>query len=67
MIRQYSIVRHEDGTEERFAPYANIGYTSFIKKGLSKGKVIVTDHTIDEYEVTIDNRGYAIKVDNARD
>lgn len=62
MNRQYTIVRYEDGTEQRFTPYDNIGFTSFVKKGLIKGKVMVEEHTIEEHEVVIDSkRGYVIK------
>ena len=47
------IVKWEDGTIQQYVPYDSYGMTSFIKKGLTKGKVTVNDK-----EVYITEEGY---------
>ena len=41
-----SIVRWENGREEVFDAYCRIGYSSFVKAGLKRGKVYENDKEV---------------------
>lgn len=44
--KQSWTVRWENGKTQTYVPYDSLGMTSFIKKGLEKGKVTVNDKDV---------------------